>query len=419
MPEIFPFKGWRYNNEIVHDLSKVVSPPYDVIDKSDQAKLYNQSPYNFIRIILNNNSTPEKYTESARLLSKWKKKNVFLQDKKEAIYLLSQSFDYDNGKINRIGFIAKLQITELGVKILPHEKTISKHINDRFELMKSTQANTGQIFMSYRDKKNIVESIADNYKNNEPLVDLIVDGIKYKIWNIIDTNEVNLIKEMMINKKVIIADGHHRYKTAFQFANDYPEKLGSDKVMVTFVNAYNKGMNVLPTHRIIREKNISAKQLLEKIGQIFKVQEFSVLDDLFLNMKQSEESKIINFGMITKSKNYFVLSYNGEKQWDNNLSPASQLLDVNILHNFILHQGCEIDTNNQNDLNHVSYIRGNESPLDLINRIEEFDFIFLVNPPNLDHVFDVAESGETMPQKSTYFFPKVYSGLIFAYIGDE
>ena len=149
------------------------------------------------------------------------------------------------------------------------------------------------------------------------------------------------------------------------------------------------------------------------------MQEFSVLDDLFLNMKQSEESKIINFGMITKSKNYFVLSYNGEKQWDNNLSPASQLLDVNILHNFILHQGCEIDTNNQNDLNHVSYIRGNESPLDLINRIEEFDFIFLVNPPNLDHVFDIAESGETMPQKSTYFFPKVYSGLIFASIGDE
>jgi len=419
MPKIYPFKGWRYNLDIVSDLSKVISPPYDVISEQDQRNLYDLSPYNFIRIILNNNPPPNRYVDSEKILSEWKTKKILQQDDNEAIYLLSQTFVHGADQINRIGFISKLQISQLGEKILPHEQTISKHINDRYELMKSTQANTGQIFMSYRDKEKIVETIARDYNNKEPIVNINIDGIKYKIWRLIDNNEIDSIKEMMKDKKVIIADGHHRYKTAFQYAKDYPEKYGSDKVMVTFVNAYNKGMSVLPTHRIIHNQEISKNHLLDKISHLFTVQESFSMDDLLLKMKQSEKSNIINIGMISNSKKCYLLTYNGEKNWDKNLSDASQSLDVNILHHFILKSGCGIDTNNQNDLNHISYIRGNESPLDLINAIEEFDYIFLLNPPNLDHIFEVAESGETMPQKSTYFFPKVYSGLIFASIGDK
>ena len=419
MPKIYPFKGWRYNLDIVSDLSKVISPPYDVISEQDQRNLYDLSPYNFIRIILNNNPPPNRYVDSAKILSEWKTKKILQQDDNEAIYLLSQTFVHGADQINRIGFISKLQISQLGEKILPHEQTISKHINDRYELMKSTQANTGQIFMSYRDKEKIVETIARDYNNKEPIVNINIDGVKYKIWRLIDNNEIDSIKEMMKDKKVIIADGHHRYKTAFQYAQDYPEKYGSDKVMVTFVNAYNKGMSVLPTHRIIHNQEISKNHLLDKISHLFTVQESFSMDDLLLKMKQSEKSNIINIGMISNSKKCYLLTYNGEKNWDKNLSDASQSLDVNILHHFILKSGCGIDTNNQNDLNHISYIRGNESPLDLINTIEVFDYIFLLNPPNLDRIFEVAESGETMPQKSTYFFPKVYSGLIFASIGDK
>tara|TARA_B100001175_G_C19511070_1_gene643934 strand:+ start:1848 stop:3107 length:1260 start_codon:yes stop_codon:yes gene_type:complete len=419
MPKIYPFKGWRYNPNIVNDLSKVVSPPYDVISENDQRKLYDLSPYNFVRIILNNNPLPNKYADSARMLSEWKTKNIIQQDDNELFYLLSQSFNHGVGKVNRIGFISKLQISPLGEKILPHEQTISKHINDRYELMKSTDTNTGQIFMSYRDEKKIVEGIAKDHKNKEPIIDINIDGTEYKIWPLNDNKEIDSIKEMMKDKKVIIADGHHRYKTALQYAQDYPEKYGSDKVMVTFVNAYNKGMNVLPTHRIVHNKQNSKNNLLDKISHVFTVKESSSVEDLLLQMKQSDKPNIINIGMISNSKNCYLLSYNGRKNWDKNLSDASQSLDVNILHNFILKSGCGIDTNNQNDLNNISYIRGNESPLDLINTIQEFDYIFLLNSPNLDHIFEVAESGEAMPQKSTYFFPKVYSGLIFASIGDK
>ena len=153
MPKIYPFKGWRYNLDIVSDLSKVISPPYDVISEQDQRNLYDLSPYNFIRIILNNKPPPNRYVDSAKILSEWKTKKILQQDDNEAIYLLSQTFVHGADQINRIGFISKLQISQLGEKILPHEQTISKHINDRYELMKSTQANTGQIFMSYRDKE--------------------------------------------------------------------------------------------------------------------------------------------------------------------------------------------------------------------------------------------------------------------------
>ena len=204
MPKIYPFKGWRYNLDIVNDLSKVVSPPYDVISEQDQKKLYDLSPYNFIRIILNNNPPSKRYADSAKTLSEWKTKKIIQQDDNEALYLLSQSFDHGKDQINRIGFISKLQISQLGAKILPHEQTISKHINDRYELMKSTQANTGQIFMSYRDKEKIVEKIARNYNNKEPIINVNIDGIKYQIWCLINNNEINSIKEMMKDKRLLL-----------------------------------------------------------------------------------------------------------------------------------------------------------------------------------------------------------------------
>lgn len=419
MPNIYPFKGWRYNYDIVDDLAKVITPPYDVINKQDQSSLYDLSPYNFIRIILNKYPVPDKYIDSARILSEWKENEVFKQDHEKSIYLLSQSFRDDGIKKNRIGFIAKLQITELGDKILPHEQTISKHINDRYELMKSTEVNTGQIFMSYRDKEKVVEAIAKTYKDKQPIIDFEIDDVQYKIWRISDTNEISRIKEMMMYKKAIIADGHHRYKTAFQYSQDHPKKIGSDQVMVTFVNAHNEGMNVFPTHRIINDKGIKEDKLINRISHLFNIEKVSSASDLLIKMEQFQSLNIINIGMISSSKNCYILCYNGEKNWSNKLSESSESLDVNILHSLILKPACGIDTNNQKHLKHLSYIRGNESPIELIKKVDDFDFIFLVNAPKLDHIFDVAEAGETMPQKSTYFFPKVYSGLIFASIGDR
>ena len=173
MPEIHPFKGWRFNTNIVGDISQVIAPPYDVINKADQAELYDRSPYNYVRIILNSSTGMERYSKAAKTFSEWKKNEILIQDTDPSVYLLCQSFYQDDLQIERTGFITKLKITKLGGDVLPHEQTISKHINDRYNLMKTTKANTGQIFMSYRDQTRTVESIQQSYKDETPLIEAV------------------------------------------------------------------------------------------------------------------------------------------------------------------------------------------------------------------------------------------------------
>ena len=418
MPEIHPFKGWRFNTNIVGDISQVIAPPYDVINKADQAELYDRSPYNYVRIILNSSTGMERYSKAAKTFSEWKKNDILKQDTDSSIYLLCQTFHQDEQQIERTGFITKLKITKLGGDVLPHEQTISKHINDRYNLMKTTKANTGQIFMSYRDQTRTVESIQQSYKDETPLIEAVLDGIQYRLWRLTDEGQINTIQDVLAGKNAIIADGHHRYKTAYQYAQDHPEINGSDRVMVTLVNAYNDGMHVLPTHRIVCGKPIDDDRFIDKIKGLFDIEKIPSAAELLNEMDQRCASNTINLGVLTRVGNAYLLSYKGEDNWSSDLSTASQALDVNVLHQLILEPVCGIDTRNQDDLGHLAYVRGNEPPMEMIKNVSDYDFVFFVNPPDLDQIFEVAEIGETMPQKSTYFYPKVYSGLVMASIGD-
>ena len=418
MVNISPFKGWRFNTDIISDLRQVIAPPYDVINDADQSALYERSPYNYVRIILNRSAGNERYSEAAKTFSKWKKNEILIQDTDPSVYLLCQSFFRDDQQIERTGFITKLKITKLGGQVLPHEQTISKHINDRYNLMKATKANTGQIFMSYRDQTRTVESILGSYKNEIPLIDVVLDGIQYRLWSLTDERQINTIQNVVADTKVIIADGHHRYKTAYQYAQDHPEISGSDRVMVTLVNAYNDGMHVLPTHRIISGKPIDDDQFIKKIKDRFDIKKITSASELLSEMDKCRTLDTINLGVLTRVGNSYLLSYKGEENWSTDLSTVSQALDVNILHQLILKPVCGIDTNKQHGLGHLAYVRGNEPPLEMIRNVSDYDFVFFLNPPDLDRIFKVAEIGETMPQKSTYFYPKVYSGLVMAGIGD-
>ena len=418
MPNIYPFKGWRFNTNIVSDISQVIVPPYDVINDADQAVLYDRSPYNYVRIILNRSAGMERYSKAAKTFSEWKKNDILKQDTDSSIYLLCQSFRQDEQQIERTGLITKMKVTKLGGDVLPHERTISKHINDRYNLMKATKANTGQIFMSYRDQKRTVESILGSYKDEIPLIDAVLDGIRYRLWRLTDEGQINTIQDVLAGTKAIIADGHHRYKTAYQYAQDHPEINGSDRVMVTLVNAYNDGMHVLPTHRIVYGKPIDDDQFIKKIKGRFDIEKKPSAAELLSEMDQCRASDTINLGALTRVGNAYLISYKGEENWSSDLSTASQALDVNVLHQLILKPACRIDTRNQHDLEHLAYVRGNEPPLEMIKNASDYDFIFFVNPPDLDQIFEVAETGETMPQKSTYFYPKIYSGLVTAGIGD-
>ena len=412
MAKISPFKGWRYNEDNIDLFEDVIVPPYDVITREEQEEYYNKSPYNYIRINLNNTKGEEKYVSAANTLNMWIGSGILVEEHKPAIYILSQSFLVDDARVERISCICALTLSELGDDVLAHEQTIDKHLDDRYKLMSSTYANSGQIFMSYKDQKMILEELHRNLKN-DPSMEANLDGVYYKLWPITDTDSINEFVVSLKDKKLVIADGHHRYKTALKYSKNH-EGAQSDKVMVTLVNSENPGMQILPTHRIVKKSDINIKEIRKRVSKNFKYKEYDGAEKLLINMEKFKTDKGF-LGLFHKPSNIgLLLEFNAWELLKNDKEDkikALDELDTNILHKFLLKDTFGIDTNNQEDLENLAYLRGNNSPLEMLAK-EEYDVVCFVNPPSLDDVFTIAESGEVMPQKSTFFFPKVYSGLV-------
>ena len=413
MAKVSPFKGWRYNPEIIQSLEDVFVPPYDVITPKEQEQYYDRSPHSYIRINLNNAPGSERYFSSANILNMWIGSGVLTEEDQPAIYILSQSFKINGSMVDRIGCVCSLELSELGDTVLPHEQTIDKHLDDRYNLMKSTAANSGQIFMCYKDEEMILETIYSNIKS-EPSIRVDLDGVEYKIWPITDKTTVQNYVSGLSSKTLVIADGHHRYKTALKYAENH-NSHDSKHVMVTLVNSQNPGMQIMPTHRLLKGIEKSIEDIKKEIEQYFDYKEFKGAEKLLYEMEMLENQKSIiglfhketNTGLLLEFKSWDILESKMSDQ-----SKSLRELDTNILHSFLLKDVFKIDTNRQEDLKHLSYLRGNKPALEMLKKEENYDVACFVNPPSLDDVFSIAESGETMPQKSTYFFPKVYSGLI-------
>ena len=413
MAKVSPFKGWRYNPENINKIEDVFVPPYDVITPDEQQQYYRKSPHSYIRINLNNTPGSERYFSAANTLNMWIGSGILLEEDQPAIYVLSQSFELNGTIVNRVGCICSLELSELGDTVLPHEQTIDKHLDDRYDLMKSTKANSGQIFMCYKDDDMILEKIYNNIKS-KPSVKAALDGVDYKIWPITNEAIIEKFVNVMSNKTVVIADGHHRYKTALKYEKNH-DGLDSKEVMVTLVNSKNPGMQIMPTHRIIRGIELSITDIKKEVGHFFSYSEFHGVEKLLIEMDKADSDRKIlglyhrnsNTGLLLKFEAFDLLKSKMSDQ-----SRELRELDTNILHSFLLKEVFNIDTNRQEDLNYLSYLRGNKSTIKMLDKEEDYDVVCFVNPPSLDDVFNIAEAGETMPQKSTYFYPKVYSGLV-------
>ena len=413
MAKVSPFKGWRYNPENINKIEDVFVPPYDVITPDEQQQYYRKSPHSYIRINLNNTPGSERYFSAANTLNMWIGSGILLEEDQPAIYVLSQSFELNGTMVNRVGCICSLELSELGETVLPHEQTIDKHLDDRYDLMKSTKANSGQIFMCYKDDDMILEKIYNNIKS-EPSVKAALDGVDYKIWPIINEAIIKEFVNGMRNKTLVIADGHHRYKTALKYEKNH-DGLDSKEVMVTLVNSNNPGMQIMPTHRIIRGIELSITDIKKEVGHFFSYNEFHGAEKLLIEMDKADSQKNI-LGLYHRSSNTGLLlkfeAFDLLKSKMSDQSRELRELDTNILHSFLLKEVFNIDTNRQEDLNYLSYLRGNKPAIKMLDKEEDYDVVCFVNPPSLDDVFNIAERGETMPQKSTYFYPKVYSGLV-------
>jgi len=412
MAVIKPFAGIRYDPKKV-EMDRVVTPPYDVISSQDQEEYYRQSEHNFVRLILGKQSREDtssnnRYTRAHDYLGQWVRERVLVQDKKQSLYVYQQQF---NGKTRR-GFIGLMRLEDFSTGIvIPHERTLSGPKADRLELMRATKANLGLVFLVYSDPEMRVDGILKNVVRSSPIVDLrFRDGIRNSLWVIDEAADIESIRQMMEKKVVYIADGHHRYETCLAYRDEIRAKgeHAANYGMMAFFNMDDPGLEIYPTHRLIYNlKEFNPEALLRRLADYFVIETQETRESLFLKMKS--EGKHC-FGLFWTS-HYVILKLKDEDavvaSGDASRSRAWNLLDVSILHSLVIEKLLGIDRLEE----HVRYTRSDDEAL---RAVEEgtYQLAFLLNPTSIEEFKDIAARRERMPQKSTYFYPKLLSGLV-------
>ena len=437
MAYIAPFRALRYDPSRV-DLKQVVTQPYDKITPEMQARYYAASPYNLIRLILGKHESGDQpgnnvYTRAASSFSGWRRDGIFLQDAQPSLYNYVQHFSGPNGgaELERRGFIALGKLEDYSNQVVfPHERTLAKPKADRLELLRSTRAHFGQIFMLYSDPASEVETLL--HTRSEALINLRDEyGVQHQVSAVSDAGVIELVRGKLRDKKLIIADGHHRYETALNYRNERtvvdrrganpgsasPEPIEPapyEMVMMTFVNMDSPGLLVLPTHRVVHGlASFSVNDLRDRARAYFSVEEVDPLIDakrataLLRNAGQAGTAVLA----ITADR---ALLLDTPKALGSELfegySLRQQSLDVVQLHKCLLEGALGISEEAIREEKNLTYIRDAAEAIERV-RSGAANVAFLMNPVRMRQVRDIAFSGEVLPQKSTDFYPKLLSGL--------
>ena len=432
-----PFRAYRYDKSKVGNISNVVTPPYDIIKGAKVDELQRKSEYNIAWIIKNkpeDDDTPEnnQYTRANDHLQEWIAKSVLKQDEKESFYVYGQDFEIDGRILFRFGFIGLIELEDFAKEapssgtftgVLQHEETLPKDIIDRLSLCRSSMANFGQIFVIYPDHEGSVDKILEKNMKKDPVADVTDDeGVRHRIWIVNDDNDIAMISRNMKEKYVIIADGHHRYKTALALSQENPDLESAKYRMLTFVNISNPGLVVLPTHRVVQNlDDFSRNKLLDEIKRYFDLEIFDDKEKMFNLMNKRFKQAEHAFGLFMNDGKFYAFTLKDNKIMDRLLpdkSPDLRRLDVAILHSLVLDRMLGIDKEKllQGTMKgggFVVYIKGIGDAVDeSINMVKESaQAVFFMNPTRVHEVEAVSKNFEVMPQKSTFFHPKVWTGF--------
>jgi uncharacterized protein (DUF1015 family) len=427
MAEISAFTAVRYNTNKVR-LSDVVTQPYDKITPQMQDGYYNASPYNMVRIILGRPEGAEtadnnRYTQAANCLKSWRQSAILAQDSSPSIYAYSQRFLIPGApqSTERRGFVAVGRLYDYDEKVVfRHEQTLAKPKSDRLNLLRATHAHFGQIFMLYSDPAQTIDSLLfddDRYEWQEVTDEY---DVVHRLRRVNDPAILNIVQTEMSDKKLIIADGHHRYETALNFRK---EATGSDdeclrekakRVMMTFVNMDSPGLVILPTHRIVFGlQNFDHAQFIKKASELYEIKQLEDVD-ASQAMKSLAESgkKAISFIAATKAGNWLLVAKReSAEQIPGEFSSRQRKLDVVHLHSLLLEKTLGISREQVTNQQRIRYLRGSDEALKSVQNDPDVNVAFLMNPVSIEQVQEVAFAGEVLPQKSTDFFPKLLSGL--------
>jgi uncharacterized protein (DUF1015 family) len=427
MAEIAPFMGIVYNAEKAGGLESVIGPPYDVIDKAEQDRLYEASPYNFVRVMLNRaepgDDVDAPYRRAATTLQDWLEAGVLVEDQEPALYVYRQEFTNpaDGRRYSRTGLVCalKLEPYSAGV-VLPHEETRTKAKEDRLRLMRATRSNPEPIFALYEDAEGLLhKALQEATAKATPDLHAEVNGDNHTVWRLSDASAVSSVQRFLAPKKVWIADGHHRYETSLAYRDERRAAEGNpedrqpyDYILIVLTAFNDPGIVVLPTHRLV--KNVSQsrmEQLHLQLDRYFVVEAVSL--DALPERMAGDPREVHRFGMVT-AEGAWVLTLKDPSVMDAAVEGYSRhwkQLDVSILHTLVLDRSLGIPTAALATTPDVGYTRDREEALTKV-RSEEYQLAFLLNLPSADEVRLVASAGDKMPPKSTFFYPKLWSGLI-------
>ena len=431
MASIRAFRGVRYDRARIPDLSRVVTQPYDRIGPELQSSYYDLDPHNYVRLILNRRTPQDAagddtYTRARDALQQWSRDGIVVRDLAPALYVYHQTFPMADGSLRtRRAFLAVMRLAAFDEGIvLPHERTLSGPKADRLNLFRATGANLEPVFLLYPDQGNRINHALDQAISDRPpdadVHELLEGDVRQQMWVVDDPGCLARVSALAAPmRKLIVADGHHRYETALNYRNEMRAARPADPpdapynfVLAAFVNMFDPGLVILPTHRLVHSYGrLTAGELLSLAARYFAITQVPDRAALLHGLAGGVPSEH-RLGFVTRDRCYLWILQDGAVM--DTLAPeraAWRELDVSILHELVLEKLLGLSKDSITRKENLEYLRDPAPGFEALDR-GEAEFLFLLNPTRMAQIAACATVGERMPQKSTDFYPKMISGLV-------
>lgn len=428
MAHIKPFRAVFYSPAKVKDLSKVVTPPYDVISPQGQESFYRAGPHNVVRLVLGKTSdrdgpTDNRYTRAARDMDTWLREKILTRDDADALYIYEQHYPIREGAVcRRVGFVCVVRLEDFSSGgVLPHEITLTGPKVDRLDLLRATRANLCQVFGLYSDPDDVIGCLlrAQVCRIRTPMIDVTADGVRSLVWRLTNPDVIQRVARLMEGKAIFIADGHHRYETALNYRNEMRaaepesnEERPVDYLMMLLVNMDGEGVTVLPTHRLLKKKPLDPGRIMSGLSEFFNIETCSPAEVIDVMRERATRGHV--FGMYLGGGTVHLLSLRDREVIAPLMRghiPEWQELDVAILHAVIISHVLGENDARLKDSDRIAFTPDENEAFRLVDS-GEWDLVFFLNHTTVDQLRSVAGQGEKMPQKSTYFYPKPLTGLL-------
>ena len=416
MTKVFPFRAWRYS-EKAGPTAQLVTQPYDKIPPELRDSYYSASPYNVVRLVKRKDEAREAaanvYEGAAETLRDWTAQGILEQDVEPGFYAYFQQFRHpDSDRVfTRKGFIGLLEVEDYSAGVVHrHELTHSGPKLDRLELTRHTKAHFGQLFMLYDDPEATVDRLLDEAAVAAPLITVDDEyGVTHRVWRIDNAEVVAQMQASMGSRKLLVADGHHRYETALAYARENPDLPGADRVMMTFVNMRAPGLVVLATHRVFDQlPAFDQADFLGRAGEQFEVHAYGDVETLRRRMDEVPTDRTAMGAVFAGDPQHYLFTENAAATASS--EEKTPRLDVIVLHRVVIERLLGISEQDVKDLKHIRYVRGLQAAVEEV-RSGRARAAFLLRPVAVEQVAEISFAGGVMPQKSTDFYPKLLAGL--------